>query len=80
MFTMGAYSTCAPRRSAAPPERSNANASPNPNPNPNPNPTEDRRAAVADGPAAAARATAEQLRAAGLEVPVVTGAGTGDLP
>ena len=42
--------------------------------------TEDRRAAVADGPAAAARATAAQLRAAGLEVPVVTGAGTGDLP
>ena len=39
--------------------------------------TDDRRAAVANGPAAAARATAAQLRAAGLEVPVVTGAGTG---
>ena len=42
--------------------------------------TDDRRAAVANGPAAAARATAAQLRAAGLEVPVVTGAGTGISP
>ena len=42
--------------------------------------TADRRAAVANGPAAAARATAAQLRAAGLEVPVVTGAGTGTSP
>jgi len=39
--------------------------------------TADRRAAVANGPAAAARDTAAQLRAAGLDVPVVTGAGTG---
>tara|TARA_B110001452_G_scaffold250021_1_gene237952 strand:- start:500 stop:1714 length:1215 start_codon:yes stop_codon:yes gene_type:complete len=39
--------------------------------------TEDRRAAVASGPASAAKATVSQFRAAGIEVPVVTGAGTG---
>ena len=39
--------------------------------------TEDRSAAVARGPSAAARETAAQLAAAGVEGPVVTGAGTG---